>query len=260
MNLLLICVAPIATLFAVAAPNIVAFLYHRADFVNTIPVIQGLAPGLVFLYMNALFSSIIIATKGEKKIPIMAGIALVFNLGLNLLLIPRYQEVGSAIITSLTELLLLCISFAFVPRDLLPVGSLKVGGKVLIAALAMALAAFLLRTLSIFIIGPVALLAYGSIATLLRIVPREDMQTLYRAFRHRGDRISTDALENVVDENIYMQITGEIPTVKIRKVQPEGGVEPETIPEENDITDRLPTVKKRRVQSEVNAQMEGMQE
>ena len=38
MNLLLMCAVPIATLFVVAAPNIVGFLYHRPEFVHSIPV------------------------------------------------------------------------------------------------------------------------------------------------------------------------------------------------------------------------------
>src|SRR5437588_3386152 len=70
MNLLLICAMPIATLMIVAAPNIIGFLYHQADFVNSVPVLQALAPGLVFLYINALFGNIILSTRGEKKIPI----------------------------------------------------------------------------------------------------------------------------------------------------------------------------------------------
>ncbi len=260
MNLLLICAMPIATLMIVAAPNIIGFLYHRAEFVNSMPALQALAPGVFFVYINTLFFTIIVSTKGEKKIPVMAGIALIFTLGLNLFLIPIYRHIGAALVTSLTELLLLCISLVFVPNYLLPRGSLKVGGKALIAALVMALAVFFLRTLSIFIILPVALLVYASIATLLRTVPREDVQTLYKAVRHKGERVSTETLANAVDENIYTQITEGIPTVKIRKVQPKVRVEPEVIADENDITDRLPAVKLRKVQLEVKTEIEEMKE
>ena len=63
-----------------------------------------------------------------------------FNLGLNLILIPRYKQVGAAAVTSLTELLLLCVSIVLVPRRLLPVASLKVGVKVIGASLFMAIA------------------------------------------------------------------------------------------------------------------------
>lgn len=187
MNLLLICAMPIAGLMIAAAPNIIAFLYHRAEFANSIPVLQALGPGIVFVYINTLFLTIILCTKGEKKIPLMAGIALVFNVGLNILLIPLYRQIGAALITTLTELLLLGLSIVFVPKYLLPRGSLKVGGKALLATLGMTLAVFPLRMFSIFIILPIALLVYGGIVLLLRTVPQEDVQTLYKAIRHRGE-------------------------------------------------------------------------
>ena len=210
--------------------------------------------------MNALFFNIIITTRGERRIPIMAGAALIFNLGLNLLLIPRYQQVGSALITSLTELLLLCISILFVPKYLLPMGSLKVGGKVLIAALLMALVAFLLRSFSIFILIPVALLVYSAMAVLLRTVPREDVRTLYEAVRHKGEKSSTETLAKVVDVSIYTQVTQRLPANKIMEVQhligvELGMVEPEVVSEEDDITKRLPATKSRKVQSVVEPEV-----
>lgn len=251
MNLLLICVLPIAAFFAVAAPNIVGFLYHQPTFVNTIPVIQGLAPGLIFLYINALFFNIIVTMKGEKKIPIMAGLALLFNLGLNLFLIPRYQQVGAAVMTSLTELLLCCISLVLMPRNLFPRKSLKVGGKVLIVTLVMSLAIFLLRETSIYVILPIALLIYISGAILLKVVPRDDMQTLYKAIRHRGDRAVTDTLAIVADESIYTQITQRLPVVKVKTSsersdqadESQEQTDPAALLEDDDITERVPVVK-----------------
>jgi O-antigen/teichoic acid export membrane protein len=258
MNLLLISSVPIATLFALAATNIVDFLYHKADFVNTIPVIQWLAPGLIFIYINALFFNLIVTTKGEKKIPIMAGAALVFNLGLNLYMIPHYQQVGAAIVTSLTELLLLCISFVYVPKHLLPKGSIKVGAKVFVASILMGMAAFILRGFSIFVIGPAALVVYVFAATLLKTIPREDVQTLVRAFKPGGKGGSNEILDNLVDENVFtqvtqrlpaisMMITQNLPIVQVRESQPIG-VElwgGRTI--EYDETIRLPVVQARRI-------------
>ncbi len=218
-NLLLMCVIPIATLLIIAAPNIIGFLYHRSDFLNSIPVVQALAPGLVFLYINTLFTSIIGSTKKEKKIPIMAAIALVFNLSLNLFLIPHYAQVGAALVTSATELLLLCISFAFIPRSMLSWESVKVGAKTLVAALFMASIIFLFfRSASILLILPVAFFVYCGIATLLRTIPREDVQALYKAVARRGSGGAVETLAAVADENIYRQITDpRLPAVSLQR-------------------------------------------
>jgi O-antigen/teichoic acid export membrane protein len=206
MNFLLFCGIPIAILLIVAAPNIVGFLYHREEFIHTIPVIQALAPGLVFLYINSVLSTTLMSTKREKKITIMAAIALVFNLGLNLVLIPLYQHVGAAIVTSLTELLLLCISILFVPRYLLPFGSLRVGSKALLASLVMALTILLMRNLHIFLILPAAMLVYLGAATILGTIPREDLQALYSAIRHKAHRSPPNPL-------VEQQTEPELPTV-----------------------------------------------
>jgi O-antigen/teichoic acid export membrane protein len=195
LNFLLFCSMPIATLLITAAPAIVGFLYHSPEFVHTIPALQALAPGLVFLYANSLFASTIISTHHEKRITIMAGVALVFNLGLNVFLIPRYQHVGAAWVTTLTELLLLVLSIAFTPRHLLPAKSLWVCVKVLLACAVMAVVLWLLRDFSLLLVLPASGIAYLASALLLNAIPREDLQTLYRAIRKKAEKNSDAEME-----------------------------------------------------------------
>jgi O-antigen/teichoic acid export membrane protein len=188
-NFLLFCSIPIATGLIVAAPNIIGFLYHRPEFSHTIPVLQALAPGLFFLYINFILCSILMSTRQEKKMTVMAAIALVFNLVLNLILIPRYEHIGAALVTSLTELLLLCIAAVFIPRQLWPLASIRVGLKALVASFVMALAIWILGTFHIFNIFAILLVAtptYFGVVTLLRTIPREDVLALYSAIRRKA--------------------------------------------------------------------------
>jgi O-antigen/teichoic acid export membrane protein len=195
LNFLLFCCVPISTILIIAAPNVVGFLYHRSDFLNAIPVMQALAPGLLFLYINSVSTSVLISTGHEKKITLMAGIALVFNLGLNLFLIPLYQHIGAALVTSLTELLLMIFAFIFIPRSLWPLGSIKVVLKALLAALAMGLAIWFLQRFSLLnnllAILPISAFVYFGTATLLGTIPREDVKALYSSIRHKAERKHT---------------------------------------------------------------------
>jgi O-antigen/teichoic acid export membrane protein len=191
LNFLLVCSVPIAVGMIVAAPNIIGFLYHRPEYVHTYAVLQGLAPGLVFLYANTVLNSVIISTQREKKIPLMAGIALVFNLGLNLALIPLYQHIAAAAVTSLTELLLLILSLFFTPRYLLPVESLRVAGKALFASVVMGIVIWLMGRFSILVIAPTALVVYVCMTLLLGTIPRNDIQALLGAIRTKRQRTST---------------------------------------------------------------------
>lgn len=213
LNFLLFCSLPIATALIVAAPDIIGFLYHSSDFINSIPALEALAPGLVFLYINSVLTAILISTGQEKKITIMAASALVFNLGLNLLLIPRYLHVGAAIVTSLTELLLTGITILFLPKHLLPFSSLRVGTKALIASLIMAIAVVLLHIFhifNVFIILAVATPVYLLAATLLGTIPREDLRSLYGALQRKANRVSTGALMSQDEEEQRVVSAGSV--------------------------------------------------
>jgi O-antigen/teichoic acid export membrane protein len=200
MNMLLFCSIPISAFMFFAAPYIIGFLYHRPEFVHTIPALQGLAPGLIFLYVNALLSNTIVVINKEKKTPLIALVALIFNLGLNLILIPRYQHVGAAVVTSLTELLIIGLQITFIPRYLLPIRSLGVGIKALIASLIMGLVIWLVGISNIFVFLPkvgalsigviliVAIFVYLGTTALLRTLPHEDVMALYSALRQKTQR------------------------------------------------------------------------
>ncbi len=194
LNFLLFCGIPITSGLIVAAPDIIGFLYHRPEFVHAVPALQALAPGLLFLYINSVLSSTLISIKHEKKIMIMAAIALVFNLGLNLILIPRYQHVGAAVVTSLTELLLMGLAIMFTPRSLFPLGSIRVGVKALIASLVMALIIWSMRGSGLVIMLPVAIAVYFTTASLLGTIPRDDLKALYNSMREKRRQAPPDAL------------------------------------------------------------------
>lgn len=206
MNFLLFFGLPMSVGMMVTAPGIIALLYHRAEFRQTIPALQGLAPGLVFLYANTVFSNVIISTKHEKKITIMAAIALVFNLSLNLFLIPPFRHVGAAIVTSLTESLLFFLSLIFVPRGLLPVKSLRVAAKAALATGVMVVAIWLLglaHIVNILLVLPIAMLVYFATSTLLCTIPGEDIRALYGSLRQKV-RTSTPSLVTQTDRAIEL--------------------------------------------------------
>jgi peptidoglycan biosynthesis protein MviN/MurJ (putative lipid II flippase) len=178
-----------------------------------VPVLQGLAPGLAFLYVNALLSNTIATLKKEKKIPFIALTALIFNFSLNLLLIPLYRHVGAAILTTLTELLIVCLQLTFIPRHLLPLRSLIVGLKALVACGVMGGAIWVINksnvllrlpitpSLNVFVVLAVATCAYLATALLLRTIPREDILALYNALRRRtGGAVDQPAVE---EERVY---------------------------------------------------------
>lgn len=208
LNFLLVCVAPITTMLVVGATSVIGFFYHRPEFAHSIRVLEALGPGLFFLYVNTVFTTILISVKQEKKITMMAAVALVFNLGMNLLLIPLYRQVGSAMVTTLTEFLLLCMAIPITPRRLLPTGSISVAAKTGVAAIAMALVIRVMKNLSLIYILPVAVLVYLLLATLLGAIPREDIQALIHAVRKKSQPAAAEG------EPVHTDVEPALPSVE----------------------------------------------
>ena len=106
---------------------------------NAVPALQWLAVGLLLFYVNSILGVTLVSLNEERKLTVVAGLALVLNLGLNLVLIPIYQHVGAAATTAATEGFILVYLLVVMPRDLLARCTLGVLAKAGIASAAMAL-------------------------------------------------------------------------------------------------------------------------
>jgi O-antigen/teichoic acid export membrane protein len=242
MNFMIFCGMPITILLIVAAPNIIGFLYG-GGFTGAVPTLQASAPYVIFLYINFAFVTVVLSKKQDRVILITTGVALAFNLGLNLILIPLFQQIGSALVTSLTELLLCCIAVFVIPRHLLPFGSLKVALKALIASLLMAMAILSLHTLHLFVILPIAMLVYLGTAFLLGVIPREDYLAVYNALLRKTQRstsLGTDELSEIT------VLAYDLPTMPLPAFYDDisyGGTKGTLLDIQMAITDQLPKIR-----------------
>ena len=152
LDVMLMLGVPICTgLFMLAGP-IIRLIYGKPEFLNAVPALQWLALALFLMYMNWVLGTVLIGLDKEKRLTVVAGLSVVINLGLNWLLIPRYQHVAAAV-TAGTELFILGYLIAILPKDLLTRSSLTVLVKAMIAA-GMAIALYALRGQSILLLVP----------------------------------------------------------------------------------------------------------
>jgi O-antigen/teichoic acid export membrane protein len=117
---------------------------------------------------------------------LVAGLALVLNLGLNLALIPRFQHVGAASTTAATEAFILLYLLVVMPRDLLSRSTLGVFAKAGVAAGAMALVLTALQGQSLLLLIPLGAAVYAVVGIALRLVPVEDFRMIGAALGRRG--------------------------------------------------------------------------
>lgn len=188
LDVMLMLGIPICTgLFMLAEP-IIRLVYGKPEFLNAVPALQWMALALFLLYMNWVLGTVLIGLDQEKRLTVVAGLALVLNLGLNWLLIPQYQHVAAAAVTAGTELFIFGYLIAILPRDLLSRSSLIVFVKAVISAAAMGAVLYALRGQSILLLVPVGGLVYCLTALLLRLVPPDDLRLFKQVVLSRSER------------------------------------------------------------------------
>ena len=91
-----------------AAPVMVEILGGK-EFEPTIEVLRILAIAMVFSYLGHLSGFGLISMEGQKEILGLGIVSLAFNIGANLIFIPRYGIIGAAWVTVATEVLSLAL-------------------------------------------------------------------------------------------------------------------------------------------------------
>jgi O-antigen/teichoic acid export membrane protein len=208
---MLLCSVPATLGLMVTAPNVISFIYGQHGFRESAVVLQGLAFGIVALYLNSVLTTVLISTGQERKLPLMAAVALVFNVAINLVLIPRFMGSGAAWATSLTEVLLLGVGMALVDRQLIPARLWSTGGKIALAGVVMAGVAHLLTGLPILLIIPPAAVTYGAMILALRVLPAEDVALLRQVVERRLAGRLPDRLSAYLSGRISTYLSAHIP-------------------------------------------------
>ena len=110
---------------AALAPVVPSILGWSENFGGSILPMQILAPNLVIISLDMLLGTALLALRKEKQWLWVAVVAAIVNPSLNLVLIPRMQQmigngsVGAAVTTLATELVMLIGAFLLLPRGVI---------------------------------------------------------------------------------------------------------------------------------------------
>jgi O-antigen/teichoic acid export membrane protein len=172
----LLLTVPISAAIVVAAPAIPGILHWPVEFRGSVPLMMILALHQPFVAVDMVLATGLIALRRERKWLIAGLAASVFNVALNLILIPVFQRsfsngaVAAAIITDATELLMCAGALVLLPRDLLGKETAATCGKILLAGVVFWLTSTALRAaplpLSVAAGGASFLLACGLMRTI----------------------------------------------------------------------------------------------
>jgi O-antigen/teichoic acid export membrane protein len=91
------------------AENIIG-LIGGEGFSESVLVFRILAFAMTFIFFGSFFTNVIIAGSQQKKLMPILLFCAVFNISLNLILIPKFSYNGAAVVSSLTEFLVAALS------------------------------------------------------------------------------------------------------------------------------------------------------
>lgn len=195
LDIIIIVGMPISVgLFTLAEP-IIQLIYRQPEFVHAVPALQWLAIGLLLLYVNSILGVTVVSLNEERKMTLVAGLAVVLNLGLNLALIPLFQHVGAAATTAATEAFILAYLLVVMPRNLLDRASILVVVKSGVASAAMALVLVALRGQGLGLLVPLGAVVYILAGIALRIVPLDDFRLIGVALGRPGLKAKQNLVE-----------------------------------------------------------------
>ena len=181
LRLMLLLALPTAALFTFAATPLIGLLGGREFLPDGAIALRIIMWSIPFGWLNSVTNYVLIALGMERLQPRAFALAVGFNIVANVLLIPRYGYVAAAIITVLSEVVLLVVFATFLRRrnagvdwlqltarpvllTALMMATMWLGGRLHLAiGLALGVVVYLVGLFALRIIGPEERAALGEV-------------------------------------------------------------------------------------------------
>jgi O-antigen/teichoic acid export membrane protein len=115
MRLLTVVVLPILLVAGIIQPFLVTGIYGE-EFTPAMRSLAIILPGTSVSVFSDFVRRVLTCARYERLLPSLFSITVTLNIGVNLILIPRYGAVGAAVATLLSELVLFALSLYFLSK------------------------------------------------------------------------------------------------------------------------------------------------
>lgn len=168
-------------------PLIVGVLFLADDIIHLIggggfaesaAVLRILVFALALIFFGHFFNNIIIAGNLQKKLVSILGVAAIFNVTLNLVLIPRFSYLAAAYVSVATELLVVVATFYLVWRKIGYVPKVESFFSVILAGVFMAIFMFVFKGNNFLVLALVGAGIYSLSLWLLNAVKTSEITSL----------------------------------------------------------------------------------
>lgn len=143
-------------------------------------VLKILVFALVFIFFGNLSNNILLAGNMQKKLMIALSLCAVFNISVNLVLIPKYSFLGAAVTSVATEFLVVVITFYLISKNLSYFPKFENILKILASGFLMAIALYFLKDLNLFIQALSGAAVYFVAIWIFRAISPEEIQGIIK--------------------------------------------------------------------------------
>ncbi|MCE7697680.1 MAG: flippase [Methanobacterium paludis] len=170
---------PIAAATTVLADKIILIVYG-ASYIPATIALQILVWSMALIFVNTSFSTLLTSTNHQITVAKITAIATIFNIILNVILIPHYSYIGSSMATLAADMITLIIMVFILSKTdyKISITSFKDFIKVVVSTLLMIFIIKILGDTNIF--GIVLIASVGYLATFLLIkgMDKDDIRIL----------------------------------------------------------------------------------
>ncbi|MBV9101060.1 MAG: flippase [Candidatus Dormibacteraeota bacterium] len=156
---------------------------------NSEPALQILALAIVFMFADNTFAATLNAIDKQTVFALVAVVGLVVNVGVNLVVIPRYGYIGASWAVVVTEAALVVVGWFVLRAQLGTINVVRSSWKSIVAGLVMGVFIYLVNPhgrVALFLVVVASAVIYGVILFALRAADAEEMSLIRNALRVRG--------------------------------------------------------------------------
>lgn len=182
LKILVLIALPMAIGTILIADKIILFIYGT-EYLGSVIALQILIWSTVLMFTRVPYGMYLSASNRQLTVTKILIIGVIFNIILNLIVIPVYSYVGAAIVTVLTDALVLFILMAVIRNDLSISRSVKIDLiKILIASIIMGICLNYFTNLNLFLIILLGTLIYIVCLIFLKIVDEDEILMIKSIF------------------------------------------------------------------------------
>ena len=173
---------PIVVGVTILAEKIILLIYGE-EFIPSVITLRILIWVAALMFITYLFGNVMGSIDKQSVIAKVSGINAVVNIGLNLILIPKYSYIGAAIATLATEALGFTLYYFFIAKHLQKVMLGRHLWRPVISGALMGIFLYVFKDSNLFVLITLAIVLYFVMLFMLKAFPREDMDLLKKIIK-----------------------------------------------------------------------------